>query len=426
MHRHSKNRRHGDPVQTPGSLTDQLNQDRNVTNTKNRQKQKRKHDDDEEEEQIIDDRLSRKIIQQAREQQNEFDNDELLAISKEEIDPESIERINKIKKNRTEDSDEDDLNVQEDDYDDEEVSIDEEDEKALEAFMSSQPRRLLGDIIAEKQTQNQSSSDNDLDPRISSMYEQVGQILAHYRSGKIPKAFKILPNLANWEQVLLITQPDRWSAASMYQATRIFASNMDAKMAQRFYNIILLPRIRDDIDEYKKLNFHLYMALRKALFKPSAFFKGIILPLCESGTCTLREAVIIASILAKNSVPMLHSAAALLKIAEMNYSGGNSIFIRTLIEKRYALPFRVVDALVHHFIKFRSDTRELPVLWHQALLAFIQNYRQDISTEQKQALLELLHHHFHHTIGPEVRKLLSEYKCRDEEDEQYAIMDEAD
>jgi len=49
---------------------------------------------------------------------------------------------------------------------------------------------------------------------------------------------------------------------------------------------------------------------------------------------------------------MLHSAAALLKIAEMNYSGGNSIFIRTLIEKRYALPFRVVDALVHHFIKY--------------------------------------------------------------------------
>lgn len=44
-------------------------------------------------------------------------------------------------------------------------------------------------------------ADNELDPRISSMYEQVGQILSHYRSGKIPKAFKILPNLSNWEQV---------------------------------------------------------------------------------------------------------------------------------------------------------------------------------------------------------------------------------
>ncbi len=67
----------------------------------------------------------------------------------------------------------------------------------------------------------------------------------------------------------------------MYQATRIFASNLHERMAQRFYNLILLPRVRDDIAEYKKLNFHLYQALRKALFKPGAFFRGILLPLCE-------------------------------------------------------------------------------------------------------------------------------------------------
>lgn len=45
-------------------------------------------------------------------------------------------------------------------------------------------------------------------------------------------------------------------------------------MAQRFYNLVLLPRVRDDISEYKRLNFHLYMALKKALFKPGAWFKG--------------------------------------------------------------------------------------------------------------------------------------------------------
>lgn len=136
----------------------------------------------------------------------------------------------------------------------------------------------------------------------------------------------------------------------MYQATRIFASNLNAKMAQRFFNLVLLPRIRDDISEYKRLNFHLYMALRKGLFKPAAFFKGILLPLCESRTCTLREAIIISSVLAKNSIPMLHSAAALLKLAEMEYTGGNSIFIRVLLDKKYALPYRVLDALVHHFV----------------------------------------------------------------------------
>ena len=67
----------------------------------------------------------------------------------------------------------------------------------------------------------------------------------------------------------------------MYAATRIFTSNLTEKMAQRFFNLVLLPRVRDDIAEYKKLNFHLYQALRKALFKPGAFFKGFLLPLCE-------------------------------------------------------------------------------------------------------------------------------------------------
>lgn len=77
------------------------------------------------------------------------------------------------------------------------------------------------------------------------------------------------------------TDPDGWSAAAMYQATRIFTSNLKEKMAQRFFNLVLLPRVRDDILQYKKLNFHLYQALRKALFKPGAFMKGILIPLCE-------------------------------------------------------------------------------------------------------------------------------------------------
>lgn len=117
--------------------------------------------------------------------------------------------------------------------------------------------------------------------RVKTMYDGVKEVLQKYRSGKLPKAFKIIPNLKNWEQILYITDPPSWSAAAMYQATRIFASNLKEKMAQRFYNLVLLPRIRDDLAEYKRLNFHLYQALRKALFKPAGFMKGIILPLLE-------------------------------------------------------------------------------------------------------------------------------------------------
>lgn len=255
----------------------------------------------------------------------------------------------------------------------------------------------------------------DLDPKIVQVFNSVGQILSRYRSGKLPKAFKIVPSLKNWEEVLFATVPDSWTAAAMYQATRIFASNLNVKMAQRFFNLVLMPRVRDDIAEYKRLNFHLYMALKKALFKPAAFFKGILLPICEAGDCTLREAVILSSVLVRTSIPVLHSSAAMLKIAEMPYTGANSIFLRVLLNKKYALPFRVVDALVFHFYRFANDHRLLPVLWHQSLLVFLQRYKEDVTSEQKTALLELLRTHSHPSITPDIRHEIVHSRSRDNE-----------
>lgn len=42
------------------------------------------------------------------------------------------------------------------------------------------------------------------------------------------------------------------------------------------------------------------------------------------------------------------------------------------MEKKYALPYRVVDAVVAHFMRFLEDARIMPVIWHQSLLAFVQ------------------------------------------------------
>ncbi|XP_048781773.1 bystin [Lagopus muta] len=316
------------------------------------------------------------------------------------------------------------------------VEVDPEDERALEAFMSRAPplRRTLADVIMEKITEKQTEVQTalselsgrpmpQLDPRVLEVYRGVREVLSKYRSGKLPKAFKIIPALSNWEQILYITEPETWTAAAMYQATRIFSSNLKERMAQRFYNLVLLPRVRDDIAEYKRLNFHLYMALKKALFKPGAWFKGILIPLCESGTCTLREAIIIGSILTKCSIPVLHSSAAMLKIAEMPYNGANSIFLRLLIDKKYALPFRVVDALVFHFLAFRTDQRTLPVLWHQSFLALAQRYKEDLSSEQKEALLELLKFHSHPQISVEIRRELANSKTRDVEGQEPVAME---
>lgn len=307
-------------------------------------------------------------------------------------------------------------------------NMNKKDEDAFERFMNKDngPRQTLADIIQDKINEKRTEIDTmysdadslarqDLDPRVVEMYQGVGKILSKYRSGKVPKAFKVIAQFRNWEDLIILTEPEHWSAAAVFQATRIFTANLKEKLAQRFFNQVLLPRVRDDIDTFQRLNFHLYQALRKALFKPGAFFKGFLLPLCESGNCSLREAIIIGSVLARNSIPILHSSAVMLKIAEMEFSGANSIFLRVFFDKKYALPFRVVDAVVFHFLQFKKETRELPVLWHQAFLTFVQRYRSHVSSEQKEALLELLKFQVHHKITPEIRRELQHAKCRDEE-----------
>lgn len=380
----------------------------------------------EEEQEYVDEKLSRKILQQARIQQEELQDE--LGLTPETRRPPATQLGPS-----TQDGDsEDEWPALGDDAAEEtgdEVDVDPEDEKAIEMFMNKNPplRRTLADIIMEKITEKQTEVGTvmsevsghaapQLDPRVVEVYKGVNKVLSKYRSGKLPKAFKIIPALSNWEQVLYLTEPETWTAAAMYQATRIFSSNLKERMAQRFYNLVLLPRIRDDIAEFKRLNFHLYSALKKALFKPGAWFKGILLPLCESGTCTLREAIIIGSIITRCSIPVLHSSAAMLKIAEMEYNGANSIFLRLLLDKKYALPFRVLDALVAHFLTFRADKRTLPVLWHQSLLTLVQRYKADLSSEQKEALLELLKVQTHAQISSEIRRELQSAESRDQED----------
>ena len=403
-----------------------------VPRAKNRTKARESKSENEE---FVGEKLTQQILQQARQQQEELEEEFGVGANVKhtkrkrtksnpgaKISLDTAEGHGSDEEESSEGSEIEDDSADAQDYC---PKVGEEDEKALQMFMNEEPRprRTLADMIMEKIRDKETeiashmtdavSLSHQMDEKVVSVFKGVGQILSKYRSGKLPKAFKVIPALSNWEEVLYLTEPDKWSAAAMFQATRIFAANLNNAKAQNFYNLVLLPRIRDDISEYKRLNFHLYMSLKKALYKPAAFFKGILLPLCESGTCTLREALIISSVLAKNSIPMLHSSAALLKIAEMDYTGANSIFLRTLLEKKYALPYRVIDAVVFHFLGFRGDQRPLPVLWHQSLLTFVQRYKEDISVEQKEALLELIRLKTHHEITPEVRREIVNSRCRD-------------
>ncbi|ODQ67511.1 Bystin-domain-containing protein [Nadsonia fulvescens var. elongata DSM 6958] len=414
----------------------ELTQDDGILRSYQKAKKSRKKTDansGDEGEGFVDAGMSRKILQMARAQKEELEQEEgeneILESGSTgrfagfEVDEEQISGSF---------SDEDD-----DDYEDyeefdpdaavEELEVNPEDDALFQKFLGGPgPAGLespvnLADKILERirekesteamakkvQDENARGDGVMLPPKVIEVYVKVGELLSRYRSGKLPKAFKIIPSLRNWQDVLYVTNPEGWSTNAVYEATKLFVSNLKSNQSQTFLEAILLDRFRDDIAENKVLNYHIYRSLKKSLYKPAAFFKGFLFPLAESGRCSLREAVIVGSILSKVSIPALHSAAALLRLSEMEYSGPNSLFIKVLIDKKYALPYKVIDSLVFHFLRFRiNDGKALPVIWHQSFLVFAQRYKNDVTDDQREALLEVLKTRIHPKITSEIRREL--------------------
>ena len=115
------------------------------------------------------------------------------------------------------------------------------------------------------------------------------------------------------------------------------------------------------------------------------------------------------------SIPVHHSAVALHKLGSLPYTGAASVFIKTLLNKKYSLPVPVIEGLVEHFkesSKRGDPEREgggMPVLWHQAMLVFAERYKDSISKEGKNVLKQACKRHFHKGITPAVRRELFGY-----------------
>lgn len=398
---------------------------------------KTKHQFEDDAEDFIDAASSRRILQLAREQQAEIELEDEPVNTNETAKTFGQEWRSHELDDGLDDEEFSDFDAQDeegfDEIEEEEVNIDEGSAELFEKYFNGGGSNngtinLADKIMAkieEKAEKKEAESRQDavlLPPKVIVAYEKVGQILSTYKHGKLPKLFKVLPTLRNWEDVLFVTNPEGWTPHAVYEATKLFVSNLQASEAQKFIEQVLLERVRTSIEDSEDhtLNYHLYRAIKKSLYKPGAFFKGFLLPLVDSH-CTVREATITASVLAKVSVPVLHSSVALAQLLQRDFTPATIVFIRVLIEKKYALPYQTLDDLVFYFMRFRKAAQnpnemdvdenngklpKLPVVWHKAFLAFAQRYKNDITDDQRDFLLETVRQQFHHAIGPEIRREL--------------------
>ena len=250
-----------------------------------------------------------------------------------------------------------------------------------------------------------------INQKIVDAYKLVGEVLRTYTSGKLPKAFNILSSTEDWQDLIDITEPYNWTPQAMYNAVIQFSSS-DSTIGTIFYEKYLVPAIRNDIKKNKKLNIHYYNCLKRALFKPSSFFKGIILPM--SKTLSGKEASIIGSILRKCSIPNNHASAAIVKLTQLckndkkGISVGALFFIRLLLIKKYSYPQEVKNSMVNFFLSYYNfDKNKLPVIWHQTFLCFVQYYKLDLTEDEKNKLKDLNNKVGHHMIQSEINRELS-------------------
>jgi len=49
-------------------------------------------------------------------------------------------------------------------------------------------------------------------------WNRIGMILSRYKSGPLPKPFKVLPTIPHWEEILQITRPEQWYVKKLLQS----------------------------------------------------------------------------------------------------------------------------------------------------------------------------------------------------------------
>ena len=82
------------------------------------------------------------------------------------------------------------------------------------------------------------------------------------------------------------------------------------------------------------------------------------------------------------------------------------MFIRCLLEKKFAIPTKAVSSVYEYFCSFSKSQETMPVLWQQALLAFVQRYKLELDEDKRESIRRLVDQHNHDMISPEILREL--------------------
>ena len=75
-------------------------------------------------------------------------------------------------------------------------------------------------------------------------------------------------------------------------------------------------------------------------------------------------------------------------------------YLKAFIAKSYNFPKKVILKMNDYFMKFKTIKEELPVIWHQLLLSYCQQYGGSFDEMAKASFCDLVKVHHHKILTP--------------------------
>ncbi|VDL22594.1 unnamed protein product [Hymenolepis diminuta] len=249
----------------------------------------------------------------------------------------------------------------------------------------------------------------DLPEDLQNHIRLLKDVLTHYRSGPLPKTVKMLPHLPGYDSLLEMLSPLDWTNHVYPKMVKVFSAK-GGQQAMHFYENYLLPKVRNDISENRRLCVQLFDSLILSIFRTEEFLSSIFLPWIRS-EMTKTEGIILSHLVKKASIRAHFSSVALVLVLEEEFSIPRSMVIEAILKKRYFLPEKAIACLVKYFVSFADRdcsmhfTAEgrMPVTWFASFLTFLEFYREGISPEERMELVRVCKRHQHPSITPDIR-----------------------
>lgn len=224
-----------------------------------------------------------------------------------------------------------------------------------------------------------------LKPKLLKILERTSLFLKVYRSGKMPKLIKILPSFKNFEEIMWLTRPDIWSDQAIFSITRSFLPKLDEMQMSRFYTLVLAPRFQETIFNRESMSIHIQKAIKLSSNFPFVFFSSLILPICESKNCSIKEGAILGSIISKYHFTPSVIMAVLIKLLKNPITPSKCMLCRIIVSKKYLIPHRIIDLLVDFFTI--NNGKIFSSHYKTFFIVFIKNYSLLLSNEEKKKIL---------------------------------------